>query len=165
MSATTLAPLTAEERQRCTDLLFHEARLLDRRAYAEWLDLLDDEIIYWVPLGETYRDPDAELNIAYDDRTRLEARVERLTSGMAWAQSPPSRTARLVSNVVVVRTASGYASEATFVLYELRNGETQILAGRFLHELVARGGNLKIRRKTIELVTRTEPLFNVSFIL
>lgn len=159
------AAVTAEERQRCTDFLYAEARILDRGAYREWLELLDERVVYWIPLGEKYHDPDAELNIVYDDRARLEARVARLESGSALAQDPLSRTARIVGNVVVTRTPDGYASEATFVLYELRNGETQVLAGRYVHELVPHADDLKIRRKTVELVTRTEPLFNVSFVL
>ena len=31
--------------------LFHEARLLDERKFDDWLDLLTDDIHYWMPRG------------------------------------------------------------------------------------------------------------------
>lgn len=165
MNAAATTPIGAEERERCTELLFREARLLDRVKLREWLELLDDEVVYWVPLNEEYADPEAELNIIYDDRRRLGVRVDRLEGGDAISQMPPSRTARLVGNITIARSDGGYATESTFVLYELRSGDNQLLAGRYFHELVERDGELKIRRKTVELVTRTEPLFNVTFLL
>ena len=159
------APVSAEEYRSCADFLYREARLLDRRELGAWLELFTDDAQYWVPLREDYRDPDAELNIIFDDRPRLVGRVGRLESGVAYAQDPPSRTARLLGNITVDRAAGGFVTEATFVLYELRGGETQLLAGRYFHELVAGGNGLRIRRKTVELVNRTEPLFNLTFVL
>ena len=45
MSATT--PPTERE---LIDFVVNEARLLDDKRYAEWLDLWTDDGIYWVPL-------------------------------------------------------------------------------------------------------------------
>jgi benzoate/toluate 1,2-dioxygenase beta subunit len=157
--------VSADEYRACADFLYREARLLDRRDLQAWLDLFTEDAQYWVPLREAYRDPDAELNIIFDDRQRLAGRVGRLESGVAYAQDPPSRTARLLGNITVDRAGGGFATEATFFLYELRAGETQILAGRYLHELVPAGASLRIRRKTVELVNRAEPLFNLTFVL
>lgn len=158
-------PVSADEYRRCADLLYREARLLDRRLLQAWLELFTDDAQYWVPLREDYHDPDSELNIIFDDRQRLGGRVGRLESGVAYAQDPPSRTARLLGNITVDRTERGFATEATFFLYELRAGDTQVLAGRYVHELVPRGTELRIRRKTVELVNRAEPLFNLTFVL
>jgi ethylbenzene dioxygenase beta subunit len=157
--------ISAEEYRSCADFLYREARLLDRRDLQAWLELFTEDAQYWVPLREEYRDPDAELNIIFDDRPRLIGRVGRLESGVAYAQEPPSRTARLLGNITVDRAGANFATEATFFLYELRGGETQMLAGRYFHELVAGAGGLRIRRKTVELVNRAEPLFNLTFVL
>jgi 3-phenylpropionate/cinnamic acid dioxygenase small subunit len=157
--------VSTDDYRRCAEFLYREAAALDRGDLRSWLALFADDAIYWIPLRESYGDPEAELNIVYDDLGRLRERVERLTSGIAYAQDPPSRTARALSNVTVERTEDGFAAEAVFVLYELRDGETQLLAGRYRHDLRSVGGDLRIRRKVVELVNRTEPFFNLSFIL
>src|SRR5689334_25419037 len=36
-------------RQQAEEILFEEAQLLDERRYDEWLALLTDDAIYWVP--------------------------------------------------------------------------------------------------------------------
>ena len=41
------------------DFLYREADLLDERDYDQWLDLLADDIRYWMPL---------RLNVPYEDR-------------------------------------------------------------------------------------------------
>ena len=35
------------------EFLFHEAQLLDSRRYQEWLELLTDDIHYWMPIRRT----------------------------------------------------------------------------------------------------------------
>ena len=48
-------------------LILHEARLLDDGRYREWLDLLTEEAIYWIPLSR-FDDPATTWSIAFDDR-------------------------------------------------------------------------------------------------
>ncbi|HEX9522922.1 MAG TPA: aromatic-ring-hydroxylating dioxygenase subunit beta, partial [Reyranella sp.] len=36
--------------QEIADFLYREAELLDERRYREWLDLLADDIRYWMPM-------------------------------------------------------------------------------------------------------------------
>jgi benzoate/toluate 1,2-dioxygenase subunit beta len=159
------APVSADEYRDCTDLLYREARHLDRGELRAWLDLFTGDAQYWVPLREDYRDPDSELNIIFDDKSRLLGRIERLESGVAYAQDPPSRTARVLGNVMAERVPGGFATEAAFVLYELRLGVTQIFAGRYFHQLVPLENGLRIRRKTVELVNRTESFSNLTFVI
>jgi 3-phenylpropionate/cinnamic acid dioxygenase small subunit len=101
--------------------LFREARLLDERRFHEWLELLTDDVRYWMA-GRTNRyprrskaiailDPDRyveddqtkedELAIFDEDKQTLGARVARLDTGMAWAEDPPSRTRHLITNIEV----------------------------------------------------------------
>jgi len=162
---STAAPVSAEEERACIELLHREARHLDRREFRLWLALYTDDAQYWVPLLEEYHDPDTELNIIYDDKSRLAGRVGRLEGAFAYAQDPPSRTARMLGSVLVTRTDRGFATEAVFFLYELRLGVSQVLAGRYLHELVPAAEGLRIRRKTVELVNRTESFANLTFVL
>jgi 3-phenylpropionate/cinnamic acid dioxygenase small subunit len=101
--------------------LYREVRLLDERRFHEWLQLLSDDIRYWmgsrtnrypksskaIAILDTarYEEDDLakedELAILDEDKNTLNARVARLDTGMAWAEDPPSRTRHLISNIEV----------------------------------------------------------------
>jgi 3-phenylpropionate/cinnamic acid dioxygenase small subunit len=103
------------------DFLYHEAALLDERRWEEWLQLFTDDALYVMPVRQTKyssnskalaslkpaEDADDVLRqgeLAYFDDTleTLRMRAQRLSSGMAWAEEPPSRTRRFIANVRVV---------------------------------------------------------------
>jgi 3-phenylpropionate/cinnamic acid dioxygenase small subunit len=79
--------------------LYAEAALLDARRYRDWLELLADDIHYWMPIRRTVTTADLDLEftkpgeMAYfdDDRPMLEMRVKKLEAGSAWSEDPPSR--------------------------------------------------------------------------
>lgn len=87
--------------------LYCEVRLLSERRYEEWLDLLTDDVRYWMPARATVDgQPDAvsaEEEMAYfdDNKTFLASRVERLRSSLAHAEQPPSRLRYFLSNVEI----------------------------------------------------------------
>ena len=101
--------------------LYREARLLDERRFAEWLDLFSDDLRYAMttrsnrypreskaiavldPNRYAGRNSEEEDDLAVFDETKasLVARVQRLGSGMAWAEDPPSRTRHLIMNIEV----------------------------------------------------------------
>ena len=150
----------------CTELIFLEAEFLDRRKLRAWLDLFDADCTYWIPMNAQFNDPNEELNLVFDNRARLEDRIARLEGGDAYAQDPPSRTARVVSNVRIERSDAGFVCESAFVLHESRLGRTQMLAGRYRHDLVRdSGGSLRIRRKIVELVNSEDAFSNLTFLL
>ena len=99
--------------QAVQEFLFMEADLLDSRRYEEWLGLLAEDIHYWMPVRRTTtaREVDREFTkpggIAFfdDDLAMLKMRVNRMLLGRAWAEDPPSRTRRLITNVRVVEAA------------------------------------------------------------
>lgn len=87
------------------DFLNHEATLLDRRALDEWFDLIAEDIRYKMPRRVTkehavdsFSDESYFFNEKYGS---LKARVERFDSQYAWAERPPSRTRRYVTNLHV----------------------------------------------------------------
>ncbi|MEX0729796.1 MAG: 3-phenylpropionate/cinnamic acid dioxygenase subunit beta [Aquisalimonadaceae bacterium] len=87
--------------------LYREARLLDEGKFQEWLDLFTDDVRYWMPM-KTTRDAtssaettDKELAFFDDRKPTLSLRVKRLTTGMAFAEDPPSRTRRIISNIEI----------------------------------------------------------------
>jgi 3-phenylpropionate/cinnamic acid dioxygenase small subunit len=169
ITAETAQLATADETYRCAQFLFLEAALLDRSEFERWSELLAPDVVYWVPLLDDYRDPEDELNLVYDNLSKIEDRLERLAGGYAFAQDPPSRTTRIIGNVRAWPNDGGFTTEAAFVLHELRPEASpmQTLCGRYLHDLriADTPAGFVIRHKTIELVNRTESFGNLTFVL
>lgn len=90
--------------------LIEEAHLLDENLFAEWLDLLADEIIYTVPVRQSLSRDDGRgfypgMNWIYDDLGSLKFKLKRnLESDSAFAEDPPTRTRRFISNVRLFET-------------------------------------------------------------
>jgi 3-phenylpropionate/cinnamic acid dioxygenase small subunit len=96
-----------------------EARLLDNRAFEQWLDLLAEDIRYWVPIRHTRmvsskpgdRDIVHELSrdfepcILDERKPQLALRVARLhTTRQLWSENPPGRGRHLITNVEALHT-------------------------------------------------------------
>jgi benzoate/toluate 1,2-dioxygenase beta subunit len=153
-------------RQEAEEFLFEEARILDARRYDEWFAMLSDDAIYWVPCNGDGIDPNREISLVYDDHARLRDRIDRLGSGVAHAQSPPSKTCRLISNVQIEQTSADTAAIASaFFLYELRQSRQRIFAGRYHHQLRFEDGRWKIASKKAVLVNNDEVIDNLTFIV
>lgn len=150
----------------CRQLLAREARLLDEGRFEDWLALYVPECLYWVP-GTPGGDPRREIAFAFDDRRQLEGRIYRLRTGHAWSQIPPSRTARLVTNVEVFSTPAGQdlMVRATFLVSEFRAGESRVLSGWYAHRLVRQDGAWRIAVKQVNLLECDRNLRNPSIIL
>ena len=122
--------------------LYREARLLDERRFHDWLQLLTDDIRYWMA-NRTNRYPKSskaiaildparydeddlaredELAVLDEDKSTLDARVARLDTGMAWAEDPPSRTRHLIGNIEVELgdTEAELKVYSNFIVYRSR---------------------------------------------
>jgi benzoate/toluate 1,2-dioxygenase beta subunit len=147
------------------DLLFTEARLLDQNRLDEWLELFTDDAEYRIPAGSE-DDPRTKVSIVFDDRGRLEERVWRLQSGLAHAQEPRSRTARLISNVQIDSTdGDSVIVVSNFIVVELRRGVETTFAGSYEHHLRRVEGGFRIAKKKVDLINKEEPIGNLSFIV
>jgi len=147
------------------DLLYEEARLLDERRYDDWMAMLTGDAVYWLPLNGSGGDPNREISIIHDDFAQLRDRIERLATGVAHAQSPPSRTARLISNVEVAQPAQDHAIvRSAFLLYEIRRGKQLLYAGRCEYRLRF-DGRWKIALKKAVLVNNDEVIDNLTYIV
>lgn len=166
--AVAAQQLQAITRQAIEDFLYAEAALLDEWRLDEWLELLTDDATYEVPSTDTPDgDPTNTLSLIADDIARIRSRVAQLLGKSAWAENPPSRTRRLLSNVRI-RQIEGEAIDVTanFVVYRLRFEHMDTYVGRYEYTLVQRHGRLKIhRRKAILDLEALRPHGKVSFIL
>ena len=147
------------------DFFYYEADVLDERRYEEWLDLLTDDVRYWMPIRKNvpYRDERGDISdendIAWidDDKTTLAKRVRQIMTGVHWAEEPASRICHLISNVRL--TDSGPANHdpeftvsSRFCVYRNRvETETDFLIGRRQDRLRRVGNQLKIARRKIIL--------------
>jgi 3-phenylpropionate/cinnamic acid dioxygenase small subunit len=153
-------------RSEAEDLLYTEARLLDSRRYADWMKMLAEDVTYWVPSNGEGIDPRREVSLVYDNSRTLQDRIERLGSGVAHAQSPPSKTNRVVSNVQVQESADDNAKLLSVILlYELRRGKERIFAGRCEYRVRFENGSWKIVSKKVVLANNDEVIDNLTFIV
>ena len=154
------------DRHLIENFLYREAGLMDEHAYDEWLSLWTDDALYWVPCNEDDIDPQRHVSIIYDDRPRLEDRIERLKSGAAYAQDPKSRLRRVVSNMEIEEGENGAVTVyANFNLTELRRGKQDTFAGRTIHKLRPEGKSFKIAYKKVLLVNNDEVIDNLTFLV
>jgi len=154
-------------RDRFRQLVEQEARLLDQLYFEEWLKLFAPECVYWVPATPNTGDPRREVAVMFDDRRRLEDRVYRLRTGYAWSQAPASRTSRIISNVEVFHSdrADMRMVRSNYLISELRDGETRLLAGWAGHRFVKQDGQWLISAKQVNLLDCDQCLRNPSLIL
>ena len=149
------------------DFLYREAALLDAWRLDEWLALLTDDATYRVPSNDQPEsDPKAALFTIADDMRRIRARVARLKDPHAHAESPRSRTRRLISNVRIVEQAP-LRVEANFIVYRYRgNEDVRTYVGRYRYTLERSDGGLRIKaREAILDAMELASLGTVSFIL
>ena len=151
--------------------LFREARLLDEGHYDEWLALFADDVRYWVPTRETTSSfetsvaGDHDLALFDDDKDFLRARIQRLHSGLAHAETPPSRTRRFISNIEIDQQADDeYDVGCNMLIYQTRLERTEIVfVGRREDRLRKSNGSWQIARRKIvldqTLIPRTISIF------
>lgn len=166
MGATSLGQNVT--RAQIEDFLYEEAALLDAWRLQEWLELLTADATYEVPSTDT---PDGEarttLFIIADNMERIRSRVNQLLGKSAWAENPPSRTRRLISNVRILEVAGeAIRVTANFAVYRMRFEQVDTYVGRYEYTLVWHDGALKIRhRRAILDLEALRPHGKVSIIL
>lgn len=168
--------MNLELRCEIEDFLFHEADLLDDRRFEEWLDLLTDDIRYWMPVrfNPQGKGPiEAELatpdgNYYFDDtRETLAIRVERLGLDNAWAEQPPSRTRHLITNIRIRDVQDSELDvHSNFLTYRTRlERDKDMFVGKRLDRIRRVDGRLKLARRTIILDEATLGAKNISIFL
>jgi 3-phenylpropionate/cinnamic acid dioxygenase small subunit len=159
--------------------LYHEVELLDERRYEEWLELLADDVRYWMPMrrnvkfGELEREFTREgLDINWFDEGKetLTRRVQQILTGVHWAEEPLSRICHMVSNVQLLHVKpsalepSEVIVKCRFLIYRNRvDTETDILVGKREDALSRTDGQWKIRQRKIVLDQNVLLAKNLTF--
>jgi 3-phenylpropionate/cinnamic acid dioxygenase small subunit len=160
-----------------TQVLFHEAELLDEGRYEEWLGLLADDIRYVAPIQQDL-DPDAtpvraedasaprhELTYLHETSFSLQMRVAKIRTGMQQTEVPPSRTVRLISNVQVGAgvDADSQIVRSAFILYrQRRQRQVEILAGRRRDRWTQTADGWRLRDREIRFAANVMPTKSMS---
>ena len=134
-------------KQEVEEFLYMEADLLDQRRFREWLDLLADELVYFMPIRRNVKfGQHAErentrqgegISWFDEDKWTLGKRVEQILTGVHYAEEPLSRVTHMVSNVRLLEVSpSPEAAEqvvvgSRFLVYQNRvEYETAMFVGR-----------------------------------
>jgi ethylbenzene dioxygenase subunit beta len=162
--------LTREEAEA---FLIREARLLDEGLFDDWLNLFSADGIYWLPMVDG-SDPEREPSLIYDTAKAREQRVHSLRHVEHYAQRPPSRTVRFISNVEVNPGAGAdtISVRSSLLVLEFRPGDRQqvglaqqrLVGARCEHRLRREDG-WKILLKKVLLIDRDAPILNLTFII
>jgi len=161
----------------CTAFLNHEAELLDDGRLHDWLELLTDDVQYRVPRRVT-RERGAEQSEFSDDAFlyredygMLSTRVERFDNEYAWAENPPSRTRRFVSNVRAEERPNDDDDDvelkSNLLLYRSQGDTTDhdLISGERQDRLRRVEGELRLSERTVYLDQTIVATRNLSFFL
>ena len=150
---------------------YREARLLDARKFQQWMALLDENIHYLVPTRHTptldpkLRETEEVLNIEQELSSGLEAplrddnyltlmiRATRSFKLNAWADNPPARTRRLVSNIEVINKSSGEYSvfSNTLLTYSRHEKDNHLFTYQREDTLLVTDESYKIKSRNVVL--------------
>ncbi|MDQ2054584.1 3-phenylpropionate/cinnamic acid dioxygenase subunit beta [Halobellus sp. H-GB7] len=156
--------------------LYYEAELLDNRELHEWFDHVADDINYRMPrrlMRENTASVFSERGYYFnEDYGSLKARVERFDSEYAWAERPPTRTRRYVTNVRITRDDEALAEDELFVeanlLVYLSRGDSEkhtFFSARREDVLRRRGDTFEIADREIRLDQTVLSTDNISIFL
>lgn len=157
--AQARVPSGSEEYWRCVDFLVDEAEALDENRLDDWLAMLHPEIDYRAPIRvtrERTKGPGfSEQGFHFfENHDSLLTRIDRLATDYAWAEDPPSRTRRFVSNFRVASLEGGdLRVRSNLLVYRERLDEThqQLLVGEREDDLREVDGELRLVRRLVLL--------------
>lgn len=146
--------------------IVREARLADEHRYDEWEALWTDDGVYWIPANGDDIDPETQMSIIYDNRSRIALRIRQLKTGKHHTQSPQSRLRRIVSNVELLSAErdSLVAAANTMIFESSQRGDT-IWAARTEFSLRREGDTFRMARKKVMLVNNDKALYTLSFLV
>jgi 3-phenylpropionate/cinnamic acid dioxygenase small subunit len=150
------------------DFLYAEADLLDNRQYRDWLNLLADDITYFMPIRRNVKfgqhlerentRQGAGISWFDEDKWTLTKRVDQILTGVHYAEEPLSRVTHMVSNVQILRAmpsldeASEVEVRCRFLVYQNRiEYETYMFVGKRTDLIRRTADGWKIARREILL--------------
>jgi 3-phenylpropionate/cinnamic acid dioxygenase small subunit len=150
------------------EFLYSEAELLDERRFRDWLNLLADDISYFMPVRRNVKfgqhgereNTRAGIGISWfdEDKWTLTKRVDQILTGVHFAEEPLSRVCHMVSNVQIKKVTPSLdnprevEARCRFLIYQNRvEYETYTFVGKRTDVLRMTDDGWKIARREIIL--------------
>jgi 3-phenylpropionate/cinnamic acid dioxygenase small subunit len=163
------------------DFLYREAELLDDRKYEEWLQLFSDDLEYRLPIvrnlkfdriDHEYLTHPLAVHWIDEGKETLATRVAQIRTGVHWAEEPLSRTARIITNVRVVRATPSAEDpreievSCKFLVYRNRNVDEEVtVVGRRVDMLRRHGASWLIAKRTVYIPQSVLLAKSLSFLV
>lgn len=146
--------------------IYREGHLQDRHQYDAWEALWTDDGVYWIPANGDGGDPEEEMSIIYDNRSRIALRIRQFRTGRRIAQEPKSNLARVISNIEIVSLAGeDIHVRANAMIFESTARRDTIWGTRYEYTLRRIDGALRMARKKVILVNNSKALPNMAFLI
>ena len=146
--------------------VYREARLQDSHDYDGWEALWTDDGMYWIPANGDDIDPESQMSIIYDNRSRIALRIKQLHTGKRHTQIPRSRLSRVVSNVELLEQKGGEYRVGSAALIFESNARGDTVWGARNEYLLRRGEQgLRMASKKVMLTNNDKPLYTLSFLV
>ena len=134
------------------ELLFHQAALLDNKAWSDFGQLFSDDGVYWMPSTPTQTDWRREPSIFAEDKLLMEVRASRLLHPNAWSQAAQWGTNHIVGNIVIEAVSmSTVEVYSRFQMMEMRRDDIRHFAGSYRHTLLKHGSELQIKLQRVDM--------------
>ena len=150
------------------DFLYAEADLLDERRFRDWLNLLAEDITYFMPIRRNVKFGQhaqrentvqgSGISWFDEDKWTLTKRVDQILTGVHYAEEPLSRVSHMVSNVQIRRVVPSLDDprevevRCRFLVYQNRiEYETYTFVGKRTDLLRKTEDGWKIARREILL--------------
>ena len=172
--STKRVPLGSEVYNRILETLYDEAAALDERRFDDWVAYLAEDLIYTAPLRLTRNGPNKDRDVVrtmkhFDENYgSILMRTGRLSKS-AWAEDPPSRTRRFVTNVRIAESEASGEYEVVSYLFVERSrfdnpdNETLTAERRDVWRLV--DGTYKLSNREIIVDQSTLGMSNLAILL
>ena len=149
----------ADLQREVEQFLYRQAELLDGKHWQAWIDLFDEDGVYWMPITPEQTDWEGSPSIFAEDRLMMEIRKGRVMHPNAWSQAPQWATNHLVSHVAIEAGDSNQVQvRSRFHMMELRRDHIRHFGGSYRHTLVRDdSGNLRIRLQRVDLFNSQAP--------
>lgn len=157
-----------EIKREIEEFLFDEANLLDERQFKPWLDMLADDLEYFMPMSfnvkfgqhaaREHTTREQHMSWFHEGKWTLGKRVDQIQTGVHWAEEPLSRVCRMVSNVQLTAIDSNAKGElevdanSRFLIYQNRcEYEQYFFVGDRKDRLRQIGEDWKLARREIHI--------------
>jgi 3-phenylpropionate/cinnamic acid dioxygenase small subunit len=150
------------------DFLYTEADLLDNRQFRDWLNLLAEDMTYFMPIRRNVKFGQhaqrentvqgSGISWFDEDKWTLTKRVDQILTGVHYAEEPLSRVCHMVSNVQVLGATPSLEApqevevRCRFLVYQNRiEYETYTFVGKRTDLIRKTSDGWKIARREILL--------------